>query len=304
MVFYLCINIGSLSSLLTTNMELHLGFWSAYLLCLLVFLLGLAILLLGKKNYVLHPPTGSVIPRALRICLQAARNNFTLPSSSPSLEETSFIQEVRTALQACKVFLIFPLYWLAQSQMLNNLVSQAGQMQLHGIPNDIMSNIDPLTIILFIPLCDRFLYPFLHNNLGIAFKPITRIFVGFMFGAAGMAYAAGVQRKIYHSGPCFEKPGACSAGLKADGKYGPNDVHVAIQAPAFLLIGMSEIFAAVTGLEFAFTKAPASMKVCHVSWSPSRALIRRRKDTNECLVFHHVHISAHDCFRSGARRSH
>lgn len=262
MIFYLCINIGSLSSLLTTNMELHIGFWSAYLLCFVVFLLGLAILLAGKKNYVLHPPTGSVIPKALGICWTASRNNFTIPTTSFSPQEEAFVQEVRTALQACKVFLIFPLYWLAQSQMLNNLVSQAGQMQLHGIPNDIMSNIDPLTIIVFIPICDRFLYPFLHNNLGIAFKPITRIFVGFMFGAAGMAYAAAVQKKIYSSAPCYEQPSACAAGLGEDGKtYMPNEVHVAIQTPAFLFIGMSEIFAAVTGLEFAFTKAPASMKV-------------------------------------------
>lgn len=262
MIFYLCINVGSLSSVLTTNMELHIGFWSAYLLCLVVFLVGLTILLLGKRNYVLHPPTGSVIPKALRLCWTASRNNFTLPTISSSVKEETFIQEVRTALQACRVFLIFPLYWLAQSQMLNNLVSQAGQMQLHGIPNDIMSNIDPLTIIVFIPICDRILYPFLHNNLGIAFKPITRISVGFMFGAAGMAYAAAVQKKIYNTAPCFDRPGACPAGLSEDGKtYRPNEVHVAIQTPAFLLIGMSEIFAAVTGSEFAFTKAPASMKV-------------------------------------------
>lgn len=35
-----------------------------------------------------------------------------------------FIEEVKRGLVACKVFVFFPVYWLAYSQMLNNLVSQ------------------------------------------------------------------------------------------------------------------------------------------------------------------------------------
>lgn len=54
-------------------------------------------------------------------------------------------------------------------------------MQLHGIPNDIMQNIDPLTIIFFIPICDRIVYPALHKT-GFAFKPIARIYWGFLLG--------------------------------------------------------------------------------------------------------------------------
>jgi proton-dependent oligopeptide transporter, POT family len=121
-----------------------------------------------------------------------------------------------------------------------------------------MQNIDPITIIIFIPIVDRLLYPFLRK-IGIQFKPITRIFMGFMFGAAAMAYAAGVQKLIYESGPCYDAPLACPAGLQPDGIYAPNNVHVAVQTPAYLLIGLSEIFASITGLEYAYTKAPPSM---------------------------------------------
>ncbi|KJY00235.1 MFS peptide transporter Ptr2 like protein [Zymoseptoria brevis] len=270
MVFYMCINIGSLSSILTTNMELHIGFWSAYLLCFFTFLAGFATLIMGKEKYIMHPPEGSVIPRALRVCwiglknrsLNAAKDQYlrTTPGSQVSTPwDDVFVEEVRRALSACKVFLFFPVYWLVQGQMVNNLVSQAGQMQLHGIPNDVMSNIDPLTIIIFIPLCDRFLYPALRKA-GIAFKPITRMFAGFVFAAAAMAYAAFVQRAIYNAGPCYTAPLACDAGKLPGGRYLPNEVHVAAQVPAFLFIGLSEIFAAVTGLEYAFTQAPASMK--------------------------------------------
>ena len=132
-------------------------------------------------------------------------------------------------------------------------------MQLHGIPNDIMQNIDPITVILFIPIMDRLIYPFLRR-LGIPFRPITRIFWGFLLGSLAMFYAAYVQHLIYSSGPCYTAPSACPAARLPDGTFAPNNVHVAAQAPAYLLIGLSEIFASITGIEYAFTKAPSSMK--------------------------------------------
>lgn len=273
MIFYLMINIGSLSSIATTELEAHVGFWAAYLLPFLMFLVGFAVLVAGKSKLKMRPPQGSVIPKALKIIWIATTNKGNFNAAKPEYQEELsssnkkrditwdglFVEEVKRALVACKVFVFFPIYWVIYSQMLNNFISQAGQMQLHGIPNDLMQNWDPITIIIFIPICDYFLYPGL-TKLGIKMYPITRIFWGFMLGAGAMAYAAGVQKLIYKAGPCYEKVAACPAALLPDGSYSPNNVHVAIQAPAYLLIGLSEIFASITGLEYAFTKAPASMK--------------------------------------------
>lgn len=168
-----------------------------------------------------------------------------------------FIDELKRGLVACRVFIFFPIYWVCYTQMLNNFVSQAAQMELHGIPNDIMQNIDSLTIIIFIPICDKVIFPALRK-VGIPFRPITRITMGFLFASLSMAYAAICQRLIYNAGPCYNAPLACPAAGE-DGSI-PNQIHVAIQTPAYLFLGLSEIFASITGLEYAFTKAPPSMK--------------------------------------------
>lgn len=273
MIFYMMINIGSLSSIATTEMEANIGFWAAYLLPFLMFIVGFFVLVAGKSKYKVQPPQGSVIPKAFRVIWIAIRNKGNWDAAKPEYHEeltgngrpakitwdSIFVEEVKRALTACKIFCFFPIYWVVYSQMLNNFISQAGQMNLHGIPNDLMQNWDPITIIIFIPICDYFLYPGLAK-LGFKMYPVTRIFWGFMLGAAAMAYAAGVQKLIYETGPCYDAPAACPAALGDDGSYAPNDVHVAIQAPAYLFIGLSEIFASITGLEYAFTKAPNSMK--------------------------------------------
>ena len=185
----------------------------------------------------------------------AARNGFKMDAATPQYGE-QFVSELKRALVACRVFLFFPVYWLLYGQMNSNFVSMAGTMETHGIPNDLLFNLNPISIIVFIPVVERGLYPFLRK-LRIPFKPITRITFGFFLAASAMAYAAGIQRWIYKSGPCYDFPLTCPAS--SDGKI-PNRVHVAAQTPAYVLIGLSEIFASITGLEYAFTKAPPSMK--------------------------------------------
>ncbi|KAJ8062266.1 hypothetical protein OCU04_008814 [Sclerotinia nivalis] len=269
LIFYWCINIGALSLLATPYMERDIGFWSAFLMCLCVFLIGFATLLLGRKRYVVRPPKGTVITDAFKVIgtmikhrkLDAAKPSYQAANNIPQSTQWNdqFVDEVKRALIACRVFVFYPIYWVVYAQFSSNFVSQAGEMNTHGVPNDLSQNFDPIAIILLVPVMDRFVYP-LFRKWHIKFRPISRITFGFIVASLSMMYAAIVQHLIYKAGPCYGKPLDCPAAVLPDGTIQPNDVHFAIQIPAYIFIGVSEIFASVTGLEYAYTKAPVSMK--------------------------------------------
>ena len=268
MIFYWCINFGSLSGLATPYLERDRDFWSAYLLCLCMFLIGTTVLILGKKAYVVRPPQGSVITNAFRVVGQMIKHrnmDAAKPSNQAALGRTvetrwddHFVDEVKRSLVAMRVFCFYPIYWVCYGNFSNNFVTQAEQMRGHGIPNDLMQNFDPIAIILILPLMDRFVFPALRKAK-IPFPPINRIVAGFWIAASAMVYAAVIQYYIYKAGPCYGDP-LCDASKDASGEKQGNDIHIATQTGAYMLIGISEIFASVTGLEYAYTKAPPSMK--------------------------------------------
>lgn len=108
------------------------------------------------------------------------------------------------------------------------------------MPNDLMQNFDPISIIVFIPILDKVVYPILRK-LKIELKPIARITIGFFLASLCLMYAAIVQHIIYSAGPCYGSPGACAAGMDGDSSL-PNHVHIAVQTPAYVFIGLAEIF--------------------------------------------------------------
>jgi len=268
MIFYFCINIGSLALLPTPYMERDRGFWTAYLFCTCIFCVGTVVLVLGRKVYVVRPPQGSVITDAFRVMWIMVKNR-SMNAAKPSVQaergqtvttrwDDHFVEEVKRALVACRVFCFYPIYWVVYFNFSNNFVSQAGQMRGHGIPNDLMQNFDPIAIIVFLPILDRFFYPLLRK-MRIQFPPINRIVTGFWIASLAMAYAAIIQHYIYIAGPCYNSP-LCDKDLNAAGVHQGNNIHIATQTGAYMLIGISEIFASVTGLEYAYTKAPPNMK--------------------------------------------
>ncbi|KAH8928684.1 oligopeptide transporter [Atractiella rhizophila] len=277
MYFYLFINVGALGGQISmVYAEKYVGFWLAYLLPTCVFLLTPTVLLLGKNRYVRSPPEGSVVVGAFRLWRYAAAKKWSWnpltayrQMNTPDFWEDAkpskivgpkptwmtfddvWVDEVRRGFKACYVFTFYPLWWLTYNQINNNLVSQAAEMDTNGLPNDIIQNLDPLFLIVFIPICQIIIFPFL-KRIGINFTPLKRITAGFFVGTGAMIWAAVVQHYIYVKHPCGDHPAAC------EDQHAP--LNVWIQSGSYVLIALSEIFASITGLEYAFTKAPKNMR--------------------------------------------
>lgn len=144
--------------------------------------------------------------------------------------------------------------------MVNNLTSQSAVMQLNGVPNDLINNLNPITLVIFIPIMDFFIYPALRKAR-INFTPIKRITWGFFIASAAMISAAVVQYYIYQLSACPDRhvnEGVWEVNGEEVSCIAP--INVWVQAVPYCLIGFSEIFASITGLEYAFSKAPENMR--------------------------------------------
>lgn len=249
-------NAGSLSSILTTTIEHRQGFPLAFLLPALTFTF-ITTLSLSQNTYSSPSTTESTTFHALRAFHIAARNNWTLDAAKPSVENNhpwpeTFISELRHSLRASRIFLFYPIFWASYNQMLTSFVSQAANMNTHRFPNDLMFAINPLSILLIIPILDQFILPW-ARRMGLDLSPITRITAGFFLCGLGMAYAGILQYAIYHSPPCYASPRSAECPA-------PNNVHIVWQAPVYIILAISEILMSATGLEYAYSHAPSSMK--------------------------------------------
>ncbi|KIW91023.1 uncharacterized protein Z519_07917 [Cladophialophora bantiana CBS 173.52] len=281
--FYLFINIGALVGQIgMVYAEKYVGFWLSFLLPLVAFLTTPFVMWWGRKRYQQRPPAGSVVTKAFRCLIYGMKGRWSFnpvtmwkrtrngsvweavkpsniqPSQRPKWMtfDDAWVDEVRRGFAACAVFCYYPLYWLAYGQLTNNFTAQAGTMQLNGVPNDVVNNLDPFALIIFIPICDSFLYPGLRK-LGFNFTALKKITAGFWLAAAAMVWAAVVQYYIYKRSPCGYQANNC---FNDDGTVNPAPLNVWIQTGCYVLIALSEIFASITSLEYAYSKAPRNMR--------------------------------------------
>lgn len=123
-------------------------------------------------------------------------------------------------------------------------------MELNGVPNDLIQNLNPISIVILIPILDRFVYPG-FRRMGFNFTPLKRMAAGFFFSSLSMIAAAVMQYYIYQMSPC---------GYHTTDEECTAPINVWAQCLPYVLVGISEIFTNTTSLEYAFSKAPENMK--------------------------------------------
>ncbi|KAK3114750.1 hypothetical protein LTR53_006593 [Teratosphaeriaceae sp. CCFEE 6253] len=266
--FYGFINIGSIiGQVAMVYAERYVGFWLSFLLPTIMFLGCPIMLSVMQKRYNLREPTGSVFGKFSKLTNYAMKDGGykrigqadfwerVKPSrvtNKPAWMtfDDAWVDEIARGVKACSVFSFYPLWWLAYNQIDGNLVSQAATMELHGVPNDLLNNMNPLGIIILIPIMDFIVYPALRKYK-IRFTPLRRMLAGFFVAMAAMIWAAVIQAYIYKKGACGNYMSTCDTVAP---------INVWAQTGAYVLVGLAEILTSITGLEYAYTKAPANMR--------------------------------------------
>lgn len=284
LVFYWAINVGSFLSLGTSYCAKRVGFWLAFLVPGIVYFVMVPVLIVLAPRLKKERPSGmSLLAEALKVLkvgftgnfIKRSKNNefweYTKPSAMIARGEQAkvealtkkgqkkvswtdqFVEDVKVTWNACKIFLFFIIYYINDTGIGGIQNSQAASMTTNGVPNDLIDNFNPLTIIVLIPILDYGVYPLLRK-WNINFIPVHRIFFGFILAALSQVAGAIIQWKVYETSPCGYYATNCTIGT------GVSPIPVWVETVLYVLQASSECFAMTAAYEIAYARAPEHMK--------------------------------------------
>ncbi|XP_067670794.1 solute carrier family 15 member 4-like [Haliotis asinina] len=221
--------------------------------------LALVVFVLARGTYQHTPPAGSVLTSVFSLWRRGCGQFEKMRKTKGGSYDDVTVDGAVGVLRIVPVFLLMIFYWVIYSQMMSTFFLQSESLNVKigdvKVPAAMLSIFDILVILLVIPLVDRLIYP-LFRRLGWPLKPLQRIGVGLLL-VGGSVVTAGVVEM-------FRKQDLSVNGaviqVLGDEKFNASSMSVLVQVPQFALVGASEVFASITGLEFAFTQAPPSMQ--------------------------------------------
>ncbi|KAK7043587.1 hypothetical protein VNI00_008198 [Paramarasmius palmivorus] len=261
------ISFGIFFALASTYAAKRIGYWLAFMIPGILFLIMPVGLMIVNRRIVKVPPQGSALVDVLKMLRIMYRRlglrmfkggdavwDVAKPSQTPNVPwDEEFVDEVRRTMRACRLFLLLPIYLVADVGLDNVLINQAGSMTSNGAPNDIIQSFNALTLVVFTPIFQYIIWPLFHK-MGIKTPPVRRMVVGYIVSALGMVFGAVLQYKVYQTSPCGYAASTCS--LK--GSVSP--ISIWLQVPVPFLEAIASILINYTSYEIAITMAPRRMK--------------------------------------------
>jgi len=175
--------------------------------------------------------------------------------------EDNFVEDIKQALGSLPALTPFPVAYIIYTNLLTLVYSQGCQMNVHMgngfiFPISSLSLISTITIIVFVPLTEKYLYP-LFNNKCCTVSPLKKMGTAFVCAIIAMLISGitEIVRKNYtYRFPLDEMESPCGNGLPV------SDMNILWQAPQFFLLGMSRVLINTGAQDFFYTESPKSMK--------------------------------------------
>lgn len=194
------------------------------------------------------------------------RKSSFLEYADMSKYSREFVHETKIVLGIIAVFAPISLFWALYDQQGSSWTYQAIMMNgrlgpMISIKPEQMGVFNAILILLLIPAFDRIVYPTL-TRLGVSLAPLAKIFWGMALAASSFILAALLQFVIDSKGTFTDNPQDPGTIICTNGC-----IHVLWQFPQYFILTCGEVMLSITGLEFAYSQAPESMKsVCSAAW--------------------------------------
>uniref|UniRef100_A0A8C9K0W8 Solute carrier family 15 member 2 n=2 Tax=Panthera TaxID=9688 RepID=A0A8C9K0W8_PANTA len=221
-VFYLSINAGSLISTFITPMlrgDVQCFGEDCYALAFgvpgLLMVIALVVFAMGSKIYRKPPPEGNIVSQVVKCIWFAISNRFNnrsgdIPKRQHWLDWAAekypkqLIMDVKALTRVLFLYIPLPMFWALLDQQGSRWTLQAtrmnGNLGVFVLQPDQMQVLNPLLVLIFIPLFDLVIYR-LVSKCGINFSSLRKMAVGMILASLAFAVAAAVELKINRMTP-------------------------------------------------------------------------------------------------------
>ncbi|WP_408096224.1 POT family MFS transporter [Peredibacter sp. HCB2-198] len=248
-LFYFMINFGSFFSTILTPWTLKAyGPSVAFGIPGVLMAIATVIFWMGRNEFVHVPPTKSDGHGLFNVVSSAFKYSSARKAGESFLDgalkdhSREQVDAVKAVFDIAKLFASITIFWALFDQHGSSWVIQAMNMNLNFMGMEFEASQiaawNPIMVMGLIPFFSMVVYPML-DKMGITSTPIKRMTLGMFVAAVSFALIGGLQMWMDNSS---------------------DKINVMWQFFPYLVITMAEVMISITGLEFAYTQAPRSMK--------------------------------------------
>lgn len=246
--FYFSINVGAfVSQMLTPVIMQQYSPAVAFGVPGVLMALATLVFFLGRNSYVKKPPTGINRANFVNISWYAFKSRMGRKSPGHWLDvaKTAFADEkveaVKKVWRVLAFFSMIPVFWALNDQNSSEWVLQAKKMNLNFLGHtwlaEQIQSINSILVLVYIPLFNYLIFPALQRR-GLKLTPYRKVGAGFILTISAFLIIYWIQVQI-------------------DGGGTPS---IGWQLIAYAILTAAEVLIYQTGLEYAYSEAPESMK--------------------------------------------
>ncbi|RVD92849.1 proton-dependent oligopeptide transport protein [Tubulinosema ratisbonensis] len=252
-LFYFSINAGSLFGIVLSpilasyNCVNNNCYFTSFKVSTMVHSLSIILFLIGSRNYIKKQPDKQFL---IRLWRYLKLKYFFSSKIEEENEEVQIIcpdmqKDVQTTIKIFKVFMFVPFFWMLNDQYSSSWIDQGNKMkstinffkyEFYLYPSQ-MAAVNAIGVIFMIPLFVKYVYPFFYRRKCLK-NPLEKMYFGLAFTIGSFLISIFIQILIEFN----------------------YQINLLSQIPQYLLLTAGEILMSITGLQFAYSQSPESMK--------------------------------------------